>query len=99
VSLCQRSRPAFAVTAADVDESRPIADPFHLFHCCPNSDGAAAILLCSEDFVEAAVCVGDASGGALAGERDAVDAGSGDTVRRWQSLTRIADLVDPAREP
>jgi acetyl-CoA acetyltransferase len=31
-------------------ESRPIADPLRLLHCCPNSDGAAAVLLCSEDF-------------------------------------------------
>ncbi|WP_084505336.1 thiolase family protein [Nocardia harenae] len=39
-----------AVTAEQVEQSRPIADPLHLFHCCPNSDGAAAVLLCSEDF-------------------------------------------------
>jgi len=38
------------VTTADVDSSRPIADPLRLLHCCPNSDGAAAILLTSEDF-------------------------------------------------
>jgi acetyl-CoA acetyltransferase len=51
-SLNPRAHLRTAVTAADVDESRPIADPFHLFHCCPNSDGAAAILLCSEDFAK-----------------------------------------------
>ncbi|MEV4605002.1 thiolase family protein [Amycolatopsis sp. NPDC049253] len=38
-----------AVTAGDVAESRPVADPLRLLHCCPNSDGAAAVLLCSED--------------------------------------------------
>jgi acetyl-CoA acetyltransferase len=38
------------VTAADVEGSRPVADPLRLLHCCPNSDGAAAVLLTSEDF-------------------------------------------------
>ena len=27
----------------DVDDSRPVADPLRLLHCCPNSDGAAAV--------------------------------------------------------
>lgn len=39
-----------AVSADDVEASRLIADPLNLFHCCPNSDGAAAVLLCSADF-------------------------------------------------
>jgi acetyl-CoA acetyltransferase len=38
------------VTADEVAASRPIADPLRLLHCCPNSDGAAAVLLCSEGF-------------------------------------------------
>jgi acetyl-CoA acetyltransferase len=38
------------VTAADVDASRPVADPLQLMHCCPNTDGAAAVLLTSEGF-------------------------------------------------
>jgi acetyl-CoA acetyltransferase len=38
------------VSAEDVERSRPVADPLRLMHCCPNSDGAAAVLLCSEDF-------------------------------------------------
>jgi acetyl-CoA acetyltransferase len=38
------------VTAEEVGSSRPIADPLRLLHCCPNSDGAAAVLLTSEDF-------------------------------------------------
>ncbi|SHN47926.1 thiolase family protein [Cryptosporangium aurantiacum] len=41
-----------AVTAEEVEASRPVADPFNLFHCCPNSDGAAAVLLCSEAFAK-----------------------------------------------
>lgn len=37
------------ITGDDVAASRPVADPLRLLHCCPNSDGAAAVLLCSED--------------------------------------------------
>ncbi|MEU4173010.1 thiolase family protein [Streptomyces sp. NPDC026665] len=37
------------ITAQDVADSRPVADPLQLLHCCPNSDGAAAVLLCSAD--------------------------------------------------
>ncbi len=37
-----------AVTAQEVEESKPIAEPLRLLHCCPNSDGAAAVLMCSE---------------------------------------------------
>ncbi|MDT4988664.1 MAG: hypothetical protein QOI74_2758 [Micromonosporaceae bacterium] len=40
------------VSPDDVEQSRPIADPLRLLHCCPNSDGAAAVLLCSEDFAK-----------------------------------------------
>jgi len=46
----ERAHLRTAVSAADVDASRPVADPLRLFHCCPNSDGAAAVLLCSEGF-------------------------------------------------
>jgi benzoylsuccinyl-CoA thiolase BbsB subunit len=40
------------ITPEDVERSRAVADPFRLLHCCPNSDGAAAVLLCSEDFAK-----------------------------------------------
>ena len=40
------------VTLEDVDNSRPVADPLRLLHCCPNSDGAAAVVLCSERVAE-----------------------------------------------
>src|SRR5205807_2390224 len=33
------------VTLADVMASRLVADPLRLFHCCPISDGAAALVL------------------------------------------------------
>jgi acetyl-CoA acetyltransferase len=34
-----------AVTLEAVMESRLVADPLRLFHCCPISDGGAAVLL------------------------------------------------------
>jgi acetyl-CoA C-acetyltransferase len=37
-----------AVTLEDVMESRMVADPLRLLHCCPISDGAAAVVLTSE---------------------------------------------------
>lgn len=37
------------ITHDDVAASRPVADPLRLLHCCPNSDGAAAVMLCSEN--------------------------------------------------
>ncbi|PRX50129.1 acetyl-CoA acetyltransferase [Prauserella shujinwangii] len=37
------------VSADQVENSRPVADPLRLLHCCPNSDGAAAVLVCSSD--------------------------------------------------
>ncbi|MBI4609335.1 MAG: thiolase domain-containing protein [Candidatus Rokubacteria bacterium] len=36
------------VTLAEVLESRLVADPLRLLHCCPISDGAAALLLTAE---------------------------------------------------
>jgi acetyl-CoA acetyltransferase len=38
------------VTAADVASSRRVADPLQLMHCCPNTNGAAAVLPASEGF-------------------------------------------------
>ncbi|MGH7275753.1 MAG: thiolase C-terminal domain-containing protein, partial [Candidatus Rokuibacteriota bacterium] len=37
-----------AVTVEEVLESRMVADPLRLLHCCPISDGAAAIVLTAE---------------------------------------------------
>jgi acetyl-CoA acetyltransferase len=36
-------------TVEEVLNSRMIADPFTLFQCCPNGDGAAAAVICSLD--------------------------------------------------
>jgi len=38
------------VTIDDVHNSRMIADPLTLYHCCPSSDGASAAILCSESY-------------------------------------------------
>jgi acetyl-CoA acetyltransferase len=40
------------ISPPDVAASRAVADPLRLLHCCPNSDGAAAVLLCSAEFAE-----------------------------------------------
>lgn len=37
------------VTLEEVMESRMVATPLRLFHCCPLADGAAAVILCSKD--------------------------------------------------
>lgn len=36
-------------TIEAVKQSRPVADPLHLFHCCPSGDGAAAVVICSAE--------------------------------------------------
>ena len=37
------------LTIEDVHNSRMIADPLTLYHCCPTGDGAAAVILCAEE--------------------------------------------------
>lgn len=37
-------------TVEEVLGSRTVADPITLLQCCPNTDGAAAVILCSEAF-------------------------------------------------
>jgi acetyl-CoA acetyltransferase len=38
------------VTLEEVMQSRPVADPFTLWHCCPTGDGAAALVVASAEF-------------------------------------------------
>jgi acetyl-CoA acetyltransferase len=40
------------ISPGDVAASRAVADPLRLLHCCPNSDGAAAVLLCSAGYAK-----------------------------------------------
>ena len=37
------------VTVAEVNASRPVADPLTLLHCCPSGDGAAAAVICATE--------------------------------------------------
>src|SRR5690606_36758480 len=37
------------VTVEEVMTSRPVADPFTLWHCCPTGDGAAALVIAAAD--------------------------------------------------
>jgi len=43
-----RSQYKLNLTIQDVHNSRVIAYPLTLYHCCPTSDGAAALVVCSE---------------------------------------------------
>ncbi|GAA0514237.1 MULTISPECIES: thiolase C-terminal domain-containing protein [Pigmentiphaga] len=42
------------ITVEQVAEARPVAEPFTLLHCCPTGDGAAAVIVCSENYVRSA---------------------------------------------
>lgn len=42
------------VTLEEVNASREVADPFRLLHCCPTGDGAAAVVLGTEEFLKKA---------------------------------------------
>jgi benzoylsuccinyl-CoA thiolase BbsB subunit len=44
------------VTVEQVLAGRPVADPFTVFHCCPTGDGAAAVVVASEDYVNRHGC-------------------------------------------
>jgi acetyl-CoA acetyltransferase len=44
------------VTFEEVEASRMIADPFRLMHCCPTGDGAAAVVIASEEVARASNC-------------------------------------------
>jgi benzoylsuccinyl-CoA thiolase BbsB subunit len=46
--LAQMRKP---VSFEEVEASRMIADPLRLLHCCPTGDGAAAVVIASEDWV------------------------------------------------
>lgn len=66
-------------TVQEVLQSRAVCDPLTLLQCCPNSDGAAAVVLCAKEvssrytatpmFVSASVL------------------GSGDYLHRWEDAT------------
>lgn len=39
-------------TLEEVLNSRPVVDPLTLYQCCPTSEGAAAIIICSEEILK-----------------------------------------------
>ena len=43
---------SFTTSLEDAVDAPVVADPLNLYHCCPTSDGAAVVLLASEDVVE-----------------------------------------------
>lgn len=45
------------VTFEEAEASRMVADPLRLAHCCPTGDGAAAVVVASEDWVKRSSCV------------------------------------------
>lgn len=44
-----RAHLGFECTVEDASDAATVADPLTLYHCCPTSDGAAAVLVASED--------------------------------------------------
>ena len=42
----------FECSLEDAVDAPIVADPLNLYHCCPTSDGAAAVLVASEDVVD-----------------------------------------------
>jgi acetyl-CoA C-acetyltransferase len=44
-----RARFRNVITLEDVANSRMVCDPLKVYHCCPNSDGASAVVLCPSD--------------------------------------------------
>ncbi|WP_435361861.1 thiolase domain-containing protein [Haloarchaeobius sp. DFWS5] len=42
----------YECTVDDAESAPTVADPLTLYHCCPMSDGAAAVLVASEDVVD-----------------------------------------------
>jgi acetyl-CoA C-acetyltransferase len=43
---------SFECSMADAADAPVVADPLNLYHCCPTSDGAAAVLVAGEDVAE-----------------------------------------------
>jgi acetyl-CoA C-acetyltransferase/acetyl-CoA acyltransferase len=68
-SLNPRAQFGDEITTETVFEGPLIADPFHLYDCCPFSDGASAVVVVSEEYAESfddpvdVTGIGHASGG------------------------------------
>jgi acetyl-CoA acetyltransferase len=80
--LAQFNKP---VTLEEVLSSPMIAEPLTLFSCCPNSDGAAAAVICSRDWLRRS------AGGALRIAASVLVSGDYDPLRDmtgWESERR-----------
>ena len=92
---------SFPTTLADAEDAPPVADPLNLFHCCPTSDGAAAVLLASEDIVGEytderirVAGVGEASGHVGLADRDSYTSISASRAAGKRAYERAG--VEPA---
>ena len=103
-SLNPRAQHGQKITREDVHDGPLIADPFHLYDCCPFSDGASAILVVSQDAAESfdseavdITGIGHASGGVPLAEQSAFTAtqAARDAVgAAYDQSGRTADDVD-----
>jgi acetyl-CoA C-acetyltransferase/acetyl-CoA acyltransferase len=79
-SLNPRAQFGAEITREDVTDGPLIADPFHLYDCCPFSDGASAIIVVSEEYADSfeepvdIMGIGHASGGVPLAEQMALTA-------------------------
>lgn len=79
-SLNPRAQHGDEITRETVFEGPLIADPFHLYDCCPFSDGASAIVLVSDEYADSfdqpvdINGIGHASGGVPLAEQASVTA-------------------------
>lgn len=51
-SLNSKAHLGFECSLDDAINAPVVADPLNLYHCCPTSDGASAVLIASEDVVD-----------------------------------------------
>jgi acetyl-CoA C-acetyltransferase len=59
----------FECSLADASGGAAVADPLTLYHCCPTSDGAAAVLVASEDVAAGLKDAARVAGVGAAGDR------------------------------
>jgi len=83
------------LTLEDHQRSRMIADPYHLFDCCQESDGACAVVVTTteraRDLKQRPVRIAAAAEGLAPGD-------GGDRFRRPPELWTSAGLVETARD-
>jgi acetyl-CoA C-acetyltransferase/acetyl-CoA acyltransferase len=102
-SLNPRAQFGEEITKETVYEGPRIADPFHLYDCCPFSDGASAIVVVSEDYADSfdrpvdIAGIGHASGGVPLAEQmelTATDAARNAATEAYEQAGRAAADVD-----